>query len=546
MPKLLLADDSITVQRVIALTFQGEGIEVIAVGDGDQAVDAIDRERPQIVLADLSMPGRDGYAVAEYVKRSPELSKDIRVVLLTGAAEPVEEARSRALGIDGVLSKPFEPHVATALVRRLLTRERPPSPASARRRPRRADAPAAETLKSRCAPPPLPEGRRPPRPDRWRDNANAIAVDDYFRRLDEALATAGLSTAPEPAGDLAAIAGPPGRAADRSADAETMIVPRPAPVAADAGPPTADEPGEAPKLVDAFSALLAAEEGDGGPVVAGPVEMEGAPAPVPPPAVEWTPGQTAAAPVEAAAETVALQAVTADAVEAAAARSRRALPQSELTSRRSRPPRPRRTRDRADEQVASSSSPAALAGRRAGSRRPRGHRPRRVRRRGGAEDPAPPDRRADRRHRVGAGPRDRRAAGARGNRPHQGRRRSTARPLRSRSRPRRGRSMRKAFRMSVHPGREAEYARRHQPIWAELEAVLRAHGVREYSIFLDPETRDLFGYAEIDDEARWNAIADTEVCRRWWTSMAPLMPSHPDGRPVSRDLTEVFRLDRTP
>src|SRR3954470_8401558 len=121
IPKLLLADDSITVQRVIALTFQGEGIEVIAVGDGDLAVDAIDRERPQIVLADLSMPGRDGYAVAEYVKRSPELSKDIRVVLLTGADEPVEEARSRALGIDGVLSKPFEPHVATALVRRLLT-----------------------------------------------------------------------------------------------------------------------------------------------------------------------------------------------------------------------------------------------------------------------------------------------------------------------------------------------------------------------------------------------------------------------------------------
>ena len=79
--------------------------------------------------------------------------------------------------------------------------------------------------------------------------------------------------------------------------------------------------------------------------------------------------------------------------------------------------------------------------------------------------------------------------------------------------------MRKAFRMSVHPGCEAEYARRHQPIWAELEAILRAHGVREYSIFLDPETGDLFGYAEIDDEARWNAIAETEVCRRWWASM---------------------------
>ena len=132
-PKLLLADDSITVQRVIALTFQGEGIEVIAVGDGDQAVEAIDRERPQIVLADLSMPGRDGYAVAEYVKRSPELSKDTRVVLLTGAAEPVEESRSRALGIDGVLSKPFEPHVATALVRR---RSPPPRGTRAQSAPR--------------------------------------------------------------------------------------------------------------------------------------------------------------------------------------------------------------------------------------------------------------------------------------------------------------------------------------------------------------------------------------------------------------------------
>jgi len=298
MPKLLLADDSITVQRVIALTFQGEGIEVIAVGDGDLAVDAIDRERPQIVLADLSMPGRDGYAVAEYVKRSPELSKDIRVVLLTGAAEPVEEARSRALGIDGVLSKPFEPHVATALVRRLLT-EPPTQPGF------REAAPAAA-----AAPPPLP-GPPTAAAAGGTENANAIAVDDYFRRLDEALATAGLSTAPDTAGDLAATAGQAGADASRSADAETIVMARPSPVAADA-PAPADETGDAPNLVDAFSALLAAEEG-GRATVAGPVEMEGAPAPVPPPAVEWTPGQTAAVPVEAAADTVALQAAAAEA-----------------------------------------------------------------------------------------------------------------------------------------------------------------------------------------------------------------------------------------
>ena len=99
------------------------------------------------------------------------------------------------------------------------------------------------------------------------------------------------------------------------------------PVASNVRPAEPDEPGAAPKLVDAFSALLAEEEGDGSPMVPGPVEMVGAPAPVPPPAVEWTPGQTAAAPVEAAAETVALQAVTVQAVEEAGdAREKRAAP----------------------------------------------------------------------------------------------------------------------------------------------------------------------------------------------------------------------------
>lgn len=104
--------------------------------------------------------------------------------------------------------------------------------------------------------------------------------------------------------------------------------------------------------------------------------------------------------------------------------------------------------------------------------------------------------------------------------------------------------MRKAFRMAVHPGQEAEYARRHQPIWAELETTLLAHGVRTYSIFLDPVTRDLFGYVEVEDEAQWQALAGTDVCRRWWRYMAPVMPSGPDDRPVTRDLTEVFHLER--
>jgi L-rhamnose mutarotase len=76
-----------------------------------------------------------------------------------------------------------------------------------------------------------------------------------------------------------------------------------------------------------------------------------------------------------------------------------------------------------------------------------------------------------------------------------------------------------AFRMAVHPGRAAEYERRHNPIWTELGDTLLRHGVRSYSIYLDPETHDLFGYVEVDDEQRWEAIAATDVCQRWWRSM---------------------------
>jgi L-rhamnose mutarotase len=102
--------------------------------------------------------------------------------------------------------------------------------------------------------------------------------------------------------------------------------------------------------------------------------------------------------------------------------------------------------------------------------------------------------------------------------------------------------IRKAFVMSVHAGQEAEYARRHHPIWEELATVLRAHGVRSYSIFLHHETRQLFAYAEIEDEARWNAIAQTDVCQRWWRHMAEVMPANADQSPVSHVLKEVFYL----
>jgi L-rhamnose mutarotase len=103
--------------------------------------------------------------------------------------------------------------------------------------------------------------------------------------------------------------------------------------------------------------------------------------------------------------------------------------------------------------------------------------------------------------------------------------------------------IRKAFLMHVHPGRHAEYERRHSPIWPELEETLRAHGVHNYSIFLNLETSQLFAYVEIESEERWNAIAQTEVCRRWWASMSENMPSNSDNSPQSVELRNVFHMD---
>jgi L-rhamnose mutarotase len=97
--------------------------------------------------------------------------------------------------------------------------------------------------------------------------------------------------------------------------------------------------------------------------------------------------------------------------------------------------------------------------------------------------------------------------------------------------------------MSVHAGSEQEYERRHRPIWKELEDVLKAHGVHNYSIFLMPQTRQLFGYAEIEDEARWQAIANTDICKKWWKHMSDVMPSNADNSPVASDLREVFHMD---
>jgi L-rhamnose mutarotase len=103
--------------------------------------------------------------------------------------------------------------------------------------------------------------------------------------------------------------------------------------------------------------------------------------------------------------------------------------------------------------------------------------------------------------------------------------------------------IRRAFVMQVHPDQHAEYERRHRPIWEELARTLSDHGVHNYSIFLHEATSQLFAYVEIEDEARWQAIASTDVCRRWWKHMAAVMETNPDESPESTPLREVFHQD---
>jgi CheY-like chemotaxis protein len=125
--KLLLADDSVTIQRVIELTFAEEDVRVTAVSDGQHAIDLIQADRPDIVLADVGMPQRDGYEVAAFIKGDPAL-QHIPVLLLTGAFEPIDEERARSVRCDGVLAKPFEPQQLIGRVKELL-KDVTPSPA---------------------------------------------------------------------------------------------------------------------------------------------------------------------------------------------------------------------------------------------------------------------------------------------------------------------------------------------------------------------------------------------------------------------------------
>ncbi|EIA21237.1 L-rhamnose mutarotase [Listeria fleischmannii] len=96
--------------------------------------------------------------------------------------------------------------------------------------------------------------------------------------------------------------------------------------------------------------------------------------------------------------------------------------------------------------------------------------------------------------------------------------------------------------MYLYPDQQEEYKKRHDELWPELEAALKAHGASNYSIFLDKNTDILFAYLEVESQARYNQIADTDICKKWWAYMAPIMKTNEDNSPVTKELHEVFYL----
>jgi L-rhamnose mutarotase len=102
--------------------------------------------------------------------------------------------------------------------------------------------------------------------------------------------------------------------------------------------------------------------------------------------------------------------------------------------------------------------------------------------------------------------------------------------------------MKVAFKMKLKPGFEQEYQKRHNEIWPELSALLKANGISDYTIFLDEETHTLFAVQQQSGQSSQD-LGQTEIVQKWWAYMADLMEVNPDNSPVSIPLKNVFHLD---
>jgi CheY-like chemotaxis protein len=153
VPTILIADDNSNIQKMVALAFKGEGIDVVAVGNGEAAVRKAPDLMPDLVLADIFMPVRNGYEVCEFIKQNTKLSH-VPVILLTGAFDPFDEKEAQRVGADGVLKKPFvPPDPLVSLVKELLARSASMHLVPVSVAPEKASAPVSEPVAASIAPP---------------------------------------------------------------------------------------------------------------------------------------------------------------------------------------------------------------------------------------------------------------------------------------------------------------------------------------------------------------------------------------------------------
>jgi len=270
MRTLLLADGSITIQRVIELTFAHEDVRVMSVGDGRRAMQLLESEVPDVVLADVDLPEMDGYALAAHIRRVPRL-KDVPVLLLAGAFEPVDQDKAREVKSDGVIIKPFEPQVVVTRVKELIDqRDRMATPM-----PKAAEAPAPEPPPpARSAPAPEPAAQ-PPRQARPEPAFMRVAAREESDNGHEAPALETLELPTRPLWSTPATAAPLDFPASTAAAAPSLPPVQPVLPAPHAAPAPAP-PAPAPKvtLASAFTALLAAEQSSQPAAAAAPALSE--------------------------------------------------------------------------------------------------------------------------------------------------------------------------------------------------------------------------------------------------------------------------------
>ena len=246
---LLLADGSVTIQRVMELTFAHEDIRITAVSDGRKAIQHLDSQPVDVVLADVDLPEIDGYALAAHIRRVPRL-KTLPVLLLAGAFEPIDQAKAREVGSDGIITKPFEPQVVVTRVKELIDQ-----------RDRQKAPPPSKTAKAEETPAPkpvaVPAPPPPPAP------ARAARPEAVFTRTSEpeqeAPALPDLPVVPEP---LELPTRPIWDVRGSAAQGEPMPAAMPLPAVSAAAPAASAPAPQPPKvtLANAFTALLAAEQ----------------------------------------------------------------------------------------------------------------------------------------------------------------------------------------------------------------------------------------------------------------------------------------------